>query len=474
MLLHDLLGLAAGRTPDAPAAHADGVTRTFAELDERVGRLAGVLVANADRGDRVAVVADNCGAWLEAYYGVPRAGMVLTPLNQRLTPQEQADLLAAAGPTVLLGQRDRLAALQPLAERFPTVRTVAAFDGGGWDTLLDAAAPPEPILAQDPDEPAWLLFTSGTTGRPKGVVLTHRSLLAAALTTALARPVRDDDVFLTPFPLCHVAGYNVLVFHLHGRPVVVLPRFRPDELAVAVAEHGVTVASLAPTMLDSLLDLDPDATDLRTLRLVTHGAAPMPDTLRQRAGERLGATLSEGYGMTELSGNAVFDGVPGPLAAVRLEPDTGEILVRGDQVTAGYWSDPVGTAEAFAGDWFRTGDVGEWRDGRLHVVDRRKDIIITGGENVASREVEDALLDHPAVADAAVVGVPDEHWGEAICVLVVTRHDVSADELVDHVRDRLAGFKKPRHVVFVEDLPRNAAGKVRKDELRRIAARHLG
>ena len=473
MLLHDLLGLAAARTPDAPALHADGVTRTFAELDDRAGRLAGVLVANADRGDRVAVVADNCGAWLEAYYGVPRAGMVLTPLNQRLTATEQADLLAAAGPTVLLGQRDRLAALQPLAERFPTVRTVAAFDGGGWDTLLDAAAPPEPILAQDPDEPAWLLFTSGTTGRPKGVVLTHRSLLAATLNTALARPVAHDDVFLTPFPLCHVAGYNVLVFHLHGRPVVVLPRFRPDELAAAVAAHGVTVASLAPTMLDSLLDLDADA-DLDSLRLITHGAAPMSDSLRRRAADRLGATLSEGYGMTELSGNAVFDGRPGPLAAVRLDPDTDEILVRGDQVNAGYWSDPVGTAESFAGDWFRTGDVGAWRDDRLHVVDRRKDIIITGGENVASREVEDALHDHPAVADVAVVGVPDEHWGEAICAVVVTRQDVTADELVEHVRARLAGFKKPRHVVFVEALPRNASGKVRKDELRRIAARHLG
>jgi acyl-CoA synthetase (AMP-forming)/AMP-acid ligase II len=473
LLLHDLLGLAAARTPDAPALHADGLTRTFAELDDRAGRLAGVLVANADRGDRVAVVADNCGAWLEAYYGVPRAGMLLTPLNQRLTATEQADLLAAAGPTVLLGQRDRLAALQPLADRFPTVRTVAAFDGGGWDTLLDAAAPPEPILAQDPDEPAWLLFTSGTTGRPKGAVLTHRSLLAATLNTALARPVAHDDVFLTPFPLCHVAGYNVLVFHLHGRPVVVLPRFRPDELAAAVAEHGVTVASLAPTMLDSLLDLD-DSIDLTSLRLITHGAAPMSDALRRRAADRLGATLSEGYGMTELSGNAVFDGRPGPLAAVRLDPDTGEILVRGDQVTAGYWSDPVVTAESFAGDWFRTGDVGEWRDGLLHVVDRRKDIIITGGENVASREVEDALHDHPAVADVAVVGVPDEHWGEAICAVVVHRHEVTADELVEHVRTRLAGFKKPRHVVFVEALPRNASGKVRKDELRRIAARHLG
>jgi acyl-CoA synthetase (AMP-forming)/AMP-acid ligase II len=473
LLLHDLLGLAAARTPEAPALHADGVTRTFAELDDRAGRLAGVLVANADRGDRVAVVADNSGAWLEAYYGVPRAGMVLTPLNQRLTPEEQADLLAAAGPTVLLGQRARLAALQPLAERFPTVRTVAAFDGDGWEALLAAAAPPEPILAQDPDEPAWLLFTSGTTGRPKGAVLTHRSLLAATLNTALARPVAEDDVFLTPFPLCHVAGYNVLVFHLHGRPVVVLPRFRADELAAAVAEHGVTVASLAPTMLDSLLDLD--GADLGTLRLVTHGAAPMPATLRARATERLaGVTLSEGYGMTELSGNAAFDGVPGPLAAIRLDPDTGEILVRGDQVTAGYWSDPVATAESFDGDWFRTGDVGEWRDGRLHVVDRRKDIIITGGENVASREVEDALHDHPAVAEAAVVGVPDEHWGEAICAVVVTRHDVEVDDLVDHVRARLAGFKKPRHVVFVEALPRTASGKVRKDELRRIAARHLG
>ena len=486
MLLHEILGHAARRAPDDIALVADGVSRTFAELDDRVGRLAGVLDRVATRGDRIAVVADNCGAWVECYYGVPRAGMVLTPLNQRLTPGEQAVLLAAAEPTVLIGERHRLDALAPLAERFPSVHTVAAVDEPGWDELLASADPLEPLVPQHPDEAAWLLFTSGTTGRPKGVVLTHTSLVTGALGTALARPVLHDDVFLTCFPLCHVAGYNVIVFHLHGRPSVVLPRFRADELAAAVDAHGVTVASLAPTMLRALLDELDAAHPLASLRRVTYGASPMPPELLRQAVERLGVSFSEGYGMTELSGNAVHDGHPTSLVSIRVVDDAGrdvppggigEIVARGDQVTAGYWRDPVATAEAFTGGWFHSGDLGTWdEEGRLHVVDRRKDIIVTGGENVASREVEDVLHDHPGVAAVAVVGVPDAYWGESICAVVVPRDRgaLTLYELVSFARTRLAGFKQPRHVVLVDALPVNAAGKVLKAELRRLAAEHLG
>jgi acyl-CoA synthetase (AMP-forming)/AMP-acid ligase II len=487
VLLHDVLAHAARRSPDDLALVAGPHRRTFAELDDRAGRLAAVLARNAQRGDRIAVVADNCAGWVECYYGVPRAGLVLVPLNQRLTPNEQADLLAAAEPTVLVGERARLDALAPHAARFPSVRNVAALDEDGWDALLGTAEPLEPLADQRSDEAAWLLFTSGTTGRPKGAVLTHGSLTAAVLNTALRRPVADDEVFLTAFPLCHVAGYTVLVHHLHGRPAIVAERFRPDEFAALLEEHRVTATSMAPTMLLALLDhLDEAGLDLPALRTITYGAAPIPAPLAARAAERLGVRLREGYGMTELSGNAVFEGRPGPLVAVRVVDEAmvdvgpgeiGEIVVRGDQVTAGYWRDPVATAEAFAGGWFHTGDLGRWDDqGLLRIVDRSKDVIITGGENVASREVEDVLHEHPGVATAAVVGVPDDYWGEAICAVVVPRaaSSLTADEVVEHVRGRLAGFKRPRHVVLVDALPTNAAGKVLKTELRRIAAQHLG
>lgn len=418
MLLHEILTFAATRTPDAPAIVVGGATHTFAELDDRVARLAGVLAANATPGDRVSVVADNCAAWVECYYGVPRAGMVLTPVNQRLTPGEQADLLALAEPSVLIGERARLDALAPLADRFPSVQIVAALDEAGWDAMLDAAEPLGARPDQRPEDPAWLLFTSGTTGKPKGAVLTHTSLVAAVVGTAFGRPVHDDDVFATAFPMCHVAGFNVIVFHLHGRPSVVLPRFRGDEFAAVAAEHGVTATSLAPTMLVALLDhLDATTTDLPSLRLVGYGAAPIPPAVLSRAVERLGVTFSGSYGMTELSGAAAFDGVPHPLVSFRIVDDAmadvapgeiGEIVVRGDQVTPGYWRDPEATAAAFSDGWFHTGDLGRWdEEGYLYVVDRRKDVIVTGGENVASREVEDALHSHPSVAAAAVVGVPD-------------------------------------------------------------------
>jgi len=364
------------------------------------------------------------------------------------------------------------------------VRIVAAVDEAGWDAMLAAAEPLGSLPDQRADDPAWLLFTSGTTGTPKGAVLTHTSLVAAVVGTAFGRPVHDDDVFATAFPMCHVAGFNVLVFHLRGRPAVVLGRFRADEFAAVAAAHEVTATSLAPTMLVALLDhLDATGTDLPTLRLVGYGAAPIPPAVLRRAVDRLGVTFSGSYGMTELSGAAAFEGVPVPLISFRVVDDAmadvppgevGEIVARGDQVTAGYWRDPVATAEAFRGGWFHTGDLGRWDGDRLLIVDRSKDVIITGGENVMSREVEDVLHDHPAVASVAVVGVPDDYWGEAICAIVQVHGEVTAAELIAHVGERLAGFKKPKHVVFVEALPVNAAGKVMKAELRRLAAEHLG
>src|SRR5439155_2580164 len=315
MLLHELLQHAARRAPDAPALVADGRTRSFAELLDGAMRLSGFVQEHTAPGDRVAVVADNAGAWIDCYYGVPHAGAILTPINQRLALGEQAALIAAAEPAVLLGERSRLEALAPVV----TAPLRHAFEDG-WDDHVPARVPRHHDIA-------WLLFTSGTTGQPKGALLTHASLTAAAIGTALARPTAPDDVFLTPFPLCHVAGYNVFVFHLHGRPAVVLPRFRPDDLVAHVRAHDVTVCSLAPTMLVTLLDhLDATGTTLPSLRTITYGASPISPALRRRAEDRLGVALREGYGMTELSGNAVFDGVPSPLVSVRLGADD-EILV---------------------------------------------------------------------------------------------------------------------------------------------------
>lgn len=509
MLLHEIVDHAARRAPSAPALVTAERSVTFGDLAARVEAVAGAIATMTTPAARVAVLSENTIAYVELLYGVPRAGRILTMLNHRLHPQEWAATIAGAQAEVLVGERallDRFA--EHHAHALPPTVVCTDDPARGHVTYEElvgrctrAGAGPTPTMPAEPDERdvAWLIFTSGTTGRPKGVMLTHRSLVAAATGTALARGVGHDDVYLFPFPLCHVAGYNVLLFHLFARPVVLLRRFDAADVLRHVARAGVTTMSLAPTMVDMLLD-DPafDRADRSTLRSVSYGASAMPPTVLRRAVERLGVDLQQGYGMTELSGNAVFldgdghraaaagderllgaAGWPHPLCSLRIvdadgvdvEPGAiGEIVVRGDQVAAGYWDDPAATAETFRDGWLHTGDLGrvDPADGLVSVVDRKKDVIVSGGENVASREVEDVLARHPAVREVAVVGAPDDRWGQVVCAVVVRRagRDVSAEELVALSRAHLAGYKAPRRIVFAAELPKTASGKVEKSRLR--------
>lgn len=497
VLLHDVVDEAAAAAPAGPALVTGTTTTSFADLADGVARLSALVAAVTSPGDRVAFAGENSLAWVLAYYGVPRAGRVLTFLNHRLAAAELHRTIEASGARLLLGDAGHVA---PLRDAVPTTLDLEALG-----EALAATAPGPATPAGGAGATAWLLFTSGTTGRPKGAMLTAASLLAAVDATLACRPVADDDVYLFPFPLCHVAGYNVLAHHRRGRPVVLLPRFDPAAFVAAVAEHRVTSASLAATMLSSLLDhveATGTAGELASLRTIGYGAAPMPVALLRRADALLGCGFAQGYGMTELSGNAVFlgpeehrDGLrrddlellrsagrPAPGVVVRVvdaerrdvSPGaTGEIVVRAGQVAAGYWRDEAATAATFVDGELHTGDLGRWDGtGRLHVVDRLKDVIVTGGENVSSVAVEDVLHGSPAVREAAVIGVPDPHWGEAVCAVVAPRDggEPCAQSLSDLVAAELGGFTRPRHVVFVEALPRNAAGKVVKDELRRLVA----
>jgi acyl-CoA synthetase (AMP-forming)/AMP-acid ligase II len=511
MLLHDVVDRWAADAPDDLAlVHPSlpGGQATAAELGAGVAACADWVVERVPPGGRVAVIGPNHPAWVEAYAGVPASGRLLVLLNHRLAPAELADQLARSGAELVVGSGDHLARLASVGS--DPARLHPWDDGAPWTDRLVNRAGAAPETGTDPgvspDDPAWLLFTSGTTGTPKGAVLTHASLLAAVAASAGARPVEADDVYLFCFPLCHVAGYNVLHRHAHRRPVVLLDGFASGACCEAVARHGVTSVSLAATMLSALcdhLEANPDdLARLATLRVVAYGASPMPVTLLRRAHDLLGVDFTQGYGMTELSGNAVFldaaahraglagdeallgaAGRPAPGVEVRVvDVDTdvpvatgmpGEIVVRAPQVMAGYWQDPLATAATLRGGWLHTGDLGVLDDtGLLTVVDRSKDVIITGGENVASREVEEVVLTTPGVAAVAVVGVPDATWGENVCAVVVPRpgEKVDVDEVVATARRRLAGFKTPRHVVVVEALPVNAAGKVLKAELRRWLA----
>ncbi|MUL85408.1 MULTISPECIES: AMP-binding protein [unclassified Mycolicibacterium] len=492
-LLHELVSTAAAGTPQREAVVTDdGTSATFAEFDRQIRGVAGWVAARTAPGDRVAVVADNSAAYAQLYYAVPRSGRVLTLINQRLSPSEQAAQLATAGPTLLVGDDRYLSALAGTAA---PVEHAVAFESTQWRAAPTADLPF--VDDAQPDDPAWLLFTSGSTGVPKAVVHTHRSILTAVWGSVAGRSVQPGGVYLLPFPMCHIAGYNMLVQHAVAATVVLCAQFRPEGFAQLVRTHGVTSCSLAPTMLHSLLGhLEHSGTDLPTLNAIAYGSAAMPLDLLRRAIDALGVDFHQGYGMTETGGNITFLGPDDHRAGAGRQPElltsaghphraveigiigasgdllptgqVGEIVVRGAQVTPGYWPDGAGTE----GGWLHTGDMGRTdADGRLFVVDRLKDIIVTGGENVSSREVEDALSAHPGVDQVAVVAVPDDYWGEAVCAVVVPvqGYQPTADELIGHVRGAIAGFKRPRVVLFTEALPMTGNGKVAKDRVRAFA-----
>jgi acyl-CoA synthetase (AMP-forming)/AMP-acid ligase II len=474
-----------------------------------VASLGSGLALHARPGDRVAVIADNQPEFAALLYAAPRSGTILVMGNTRHTTDELVDVLADTAPSVIVGTAEHVGRLLTRAEDLPSVRSWWSIDdppaGAKPIAELLAGPPSEPYPAQE-DDPVWLIHTSGTTGRPKGVMLTHRSVLAAVANGAEARPMGDGDVYLFPFPLFHIAAYNVVHAHQQGRPVVLAPKFDAADTLATIEREQVTQVSLAPTMIAMLLD-HPDRAevDLSGLRRISYGASAMsPDLLRRTLDELPGIDLAQGYGMTELSGNAVFlgpddhrravsdspellaaAGRPGPHASVRIADEAGnelavgtpgEILVSGPQLCAGYWRRPEETAAAFHFDadgvrWLRTGDLGVVdSDGVLRIIDRLKDLVITGGENVSSREVEDAVSAHPLVHQVAVVGVPDDRWGEAVCAAIVwvdgTNHDTAAAELLDWTDGLLAGFKRPRHVVTFDTLPTNASGKVDKRAVR--------
>ncbi len=502
MFVHQIIESAAQARPDDTALISDGRSWSFAELWNECAAMARAVGHATTKGDRVVVISENSPAMVTALYALPFAGTVATLANTRHTPAEIAELVHATRPSLVLASSAQLSKLRGAPE-FTQATTGGSVDVACLEDYFDRAGSGgaergyRGRLGTDGDC-AWLIHTSGTTGRAKGAVLTSRSLLAAVENTAAGRPVADDDVYLFPFPLFHVAAYNVLHCHYRRRPVVLVPGFDAAHVLSLIDSERVTSCSLAPTMLAMLLD-HPDraTTDLSSLRQISYGAASMPLDLLLRVEHELpGCGLAQGYGMTELSGNAVFltpedhvrarttdahllsaAGRPGPLVELRIvgdddrdvpAGDPGEILVRGEQVCDGYYNSPNETANSLLDGWFRTGDIGRVdAEGFLYVVDRKKDLVISGGENVSSREVEDLLSTHPDVAHVAVIGLADPQWGERVCAVIVPAGSRAApDEIVAWTKGRIAGFKRPRQVFFVDSLPLNASGKVDKVAIR--------
>jgi acyl-CoA synthetase (AMP-forming)/AMP-acid ligase II len=504
MLISDIPVLSAHHHPDRVAIRYQDRAITFRELRDRVRRLSQALLEVAAPGDRVAILAENCPEYIECYYAVPGSGMALTFLNYRLSARELTYILTNAEPSVLVTEPGYLATVEEIRPDIPSIKHVVLIGGSGGDIgyeeLLRRGSPQgEPEARPGEDEVAWLLYTSGTTGLPKGAMLSHRNVAAAVLNSAARFETEPAEVCLFPWPLYHVAGYLVPLYHMYGFTLVLMRSYDPGEFLASIERYRVTTASAAPTMLNMLLQ-DPriDAHDLSSLRGIGYGAASMPAEVLRRAMDRWpGVGFNTVFGMTELSGNIMYFSRPAheyaleenpellrsvgqqlPLVRVRVVDDdmndvpvgeAGELVVQGEQVTLGYWRNDTATREAFRGGWFHSGDIAKWDgNGFLYIIDRKKDMIVTGGENVYSREVEEVLYQHPAIAEAAVIGLPDEMWGEQIVAVVQTRSesDASQDELIAFCRERLASYKKPRHVVFTGELPKNASGKILKRELR--------
>ncbi len=473
---------------ERPAVRCGELSLTYAETWERVRRLVGALHAlGVEDGDRVAIVGRNCHRYLEVYQAVPGAGMVLVPLNQRHTAAELSYALEDSGAKVVFADA---------GIEYSTDCVEHAFDlDDGYEALL-AGAPAEelPDLTQ-PDAVAGLFYTGGTTGAAKGVMLTHRNLVANALHFQAVTAFRADTCWLIVAPLFHAAGsLAVLATVWHGGRHVVLPTFDPGAALDLIEAERVTATLVVPTMMAAMSDEQlARPRDVSSLSLLSHGGAPVAtETLRRAHAAFPDAELMHLYGTTETAPIAtvlpheerVLDapqarscGQPavGVEVAVvdqdRMPMPTGEVgelAVRGENVMAGYWNKPEATAEALSDGWYRTGDLGYMDEhGFIYLVDRARDMIVSGGENVYSTEVEEALYRHEAVLEAAVFGIPDARWGEAVHAVVVPRASVDEAELLRHCRTLIADYKVPKRVELrQEPLPKSGAGKILKRELR--------
>ena len=436
-------------------------------------------------GGRVAFVSQNSSRLLTSFFGVSGFGRVLVPINFRLTQAEIEYIVDHSGADVVYAD--------PAArDLLPGLSATHKFVLGEDDDLYLPGAEPRPWDAPDEGATATINYTSGTTARPKGVQLTHRNLWLNATVFGLHTTISDDDVLLHTLPMFHVNGWGMPygLTGVGGRHVV-LRQVDGPEILRRVRDHGVTLMCAAPavvnTILDALADWDGEVPGRDRVRIVVAGAPPPTRTI-ERVHDELGWEFLQLYGLTETSPlltlnrtRAEWSDLPGPERAKRLTragpPALGvrlslgednEVLARTNHGLAGYWENPEATAEAQDGNWFHTGDGGSIDDeGYLTISDRKKDVIITGGENVSSIEVEDALTSHPAVREVAVIGIPDERWGELVTALVVTDGSaVTVEELISHCRTLLAGYKCPKRIEFTDALARTATGKLQKFKLR--------
>jgi len=508
---------------DKEAVVCGSLRLTYREFGERVNRWANAMRAlGVEKGDRVAILSQNCHRILEAFFGTPLLGSVLMPLNFRLVSDDFEYILNHGGAKVVIVEDGLTDLIDPIRSKLETVKhylLAANVEEGerpgrprsqeqwlDYESLLAQASidsPPEVVI--DENETSALLYTSGTTGRPKGVMLTHRNLYMNAINSICEFGIRETDVYLHTLAQFHCNGWGVgyAVTGMGGTHVII-KKYEPAAFFDLVARERVSFACMPPTMINMALNHPLDEQALASLpkemRVGTAGSAPPMATI-QGAQEKFGWKVIQIYGLTETSPFLTVSKVKPQMRdwpeeqRIRVQTKTGypmigvdirvvddqgldvkldsgevgEVITRGNVVMAGYWRQPEATDAVIVDGWFHTGDMALIdSEGFIEVVDRKKDLIISGGENISSIEVEGFLYKHPAVLEAAVIAAPDERWGETVCALVVLKPGASAteQELIDFCREHLAHFKCPRRIQFIAALPRTATGKIQKNVLR--------
>ena len=500
----DIVRVHGRERPTDPAIHYEGRTLTFGDLDVRSNRLANALrAAGVGAGDRVAFLEKNSPEFFELSFAVAKLNAVTVAVNWRLTPAEVARIVNDARARVLVVGAELVSCVEKVEADLETVSTIVAIGGhdrwADYEDQLRAHDATDPGAQAQGDDVAFQLYTSGTTGLPKGAMLTNDNFFRGAIRMAGSWRVTPDAVNLAVMPMFHIAGSGwAMVGLCHGCRTVLLREVDPLRILEVIPEFGVSTALFVPAVIRLLLGSPGvGTTDFSTLRAIVYGASPITDSVLTRAIEVFGCEFVQLYGLTETTGAvtqldaADHDpvnrpellrscGKPYPWVEIRIvDPDTardvadgsvGELWTRSPQTMKGYWADEAATRAAITDDgWFKTGDAGYLgADGFLFLHDRVKDMILSGGENIYPAEIENVLNRHPDVADVAVVGVPDERWGEAVKAVVVRRQGstVTGDEIVAFARGHLAGYKLPKSVDFADQLPRNPSGKLLKREIR--------
>ena len=501
--LKELLNKNAQIYPDKTAFIFENKRYTFKQVNQRINSLINALASMGVRkGDRVGLLAYNCSQYFEVF-NVAKAGMICVPLNYRSVARELVYLINNSEANTLILEKEFIDTIRPIRHELGGVKNFICLDAAvdnmaSYEQLISDFPPDEPVNEVEADDPCILFYTSGTTGRPKGALHTHKSILAES--AAVGQNFTSNDIALCVMPFFHVAGSAVYLFpaFASGATVVIHKKFDEAQILKTIEREKVTYICLVPAMIIRLLEHpDLDKYDLSSLHNIVYTGAPMPFEALRRGVERFGKIFVQLLGQTEtlnltmlkkedhyIEGSARETrrlesvGKPPRTGEVRIVDEklkdvpvgeVGEIVARSDRIMKEYWKLPKETAEIMKGGWLHTGDLGRMdEDGYIYIVDRKKDMIISGGENIYSREVEEVLYTHPAVQEAAVVGIPDEKWGESVKAVIVLREGMTAteDEIIDFCKEHLASYKKPKSVEFWDSLPITASGKIKKNEIR--------